>query len=152
MQPQLHGRKRLGKIVQHLPQPLRRKHHVDRNIHFGLQPAQQPLHFRTQPIDPRRNRAHFGQQRAPRHGQLRLARALALKQQQPQLRLEIGHAIAYHRNRTAQLAPGAGKAAGIDDREENPQLVERRRSGIVHAHASPYLAQPYSSGYDYSGK
>ena len=59
--------------------------------------------------------------------------AFALEQFQPELRLQIGDPVAHYRRRSPQSARGARETAGIDDGEEEAQLVERRGAGLVRS-------------------
>ena len=132
MEAQLDGWKFASEGAQHLSQSFRRQHDVNGEIDLRLQPVEQPLHLGAQPVDAVRNAAHFRQQCAAGHGQLRLARAFPVEQRQAQLRLQIGDAIADDRHGAVEPASRRGEAAGVDDGQEDAQLVEGRRAGLVH--------------------
>ncbi len=132
VKPQLHRRKCRREIAQNLTDPLGRQHHVQRQIDLGLQPIQHTLHFGTQAVDPLRDRLGLGQNGASLFGQLRSSRAFARKQGDAQLHLQIGDAVADDRDRAVELAACTCETAGLHNGQEDRQLVERRRAGIVH--------------------
>ena len=143
MKPQRHRREFGREGAQHLAQPIGRQHHVHRQVDLRLQPVEQPLHLGAQPVDALRDRACFRQQGAARRGEHGLARPFPLEQRQPELLFQVHDAIADHRNRTAQPPPRRRKTAGVDDREEDAELVERRRAGIAHFSISSNVSMKF---------
>jgi redox-sensitive bicupin YhaK (pirin superfamily) len=91
-----------------------------------------PLTLARSPFESLRHGARLRQHRPARFGQARPLRALAVEQDQAELRFQIGDAIADHGRGAVELAAGAGETAGFDHGEENLQLVEGRDAGAGH--------------------
>jgi hypothetical protein len=132
MEAQLYRREALYEGAQDPPEPLGRQHHIDGDVDFGFQSVEQAFYLGTQAIHHQCRGAGFGQNGAAGHGQLGFARAFALEQRQPELRFQVGNAVADHGNRAIELAACAGEAARIDDRQQDVQLVESGRARVVH--------------------
>ena len=126
MQPQIDCRKSHGKVAQQRSQHGRRIHHVDHQGQFRLQSLVVIACLGEQVVDILGHRAGGRQQGAPRRGQFRTTRTLAIEQPHIEQQFKLGDAIADCRNRPAQPARRGVEAAFVGHGEEDAQLVECR--------------------------
>ena len=99
---------------------------------LGLEALKQASDLGPQPIHALTDRPRLGQHGLPGDGQPRLARALSFEKRKPQLRLEVRDAVADHRGGAIEPPPGSREAARFHHREENSELIERRRARFRH--------------------
>jgi hypothetical protein len=111
MEPQRHGREFGANSAQHLAQPRGGQHHVDRQIHLGLEPVEQALHLGAQPVDALRDGRAPRPARRARRPSAWVCACPRDRTEHAQLRLEIADAVADHRHRAVQPPPGGGEAA-----------------------------------------
>ena len=97
---------------------------------FCLEALQKASDFGAEPTDAIGDGARLRQDRAAGLGQLGFARRLAIEQQDPELRFQIGNRIADDRCRPAEPARRAREAAHFDHGQKDPQLIKRRRTGV----------------------
>ncbi len=127
---QTHGGKFAAEFVQRLHHQLGRQHHIHHQAHFGLQPLGQAAGLGDKPVQRHCQSPPVGEDGAARLGQAGFAGAGAQEQAEPQLAFQMGDGIAHRRGGAAQLAAGGGKAAGLHDRQEDGNLVQRGRLGL----------------------
>jgi hypothetical protein len=126
MQAQHHGWKLRLERLQHAHQHGGRQRHIDRQRDFSLQALLVAVDARADALQYADHASRIFQRRPADIGQLRLARALALEQFQPKLRLEIGDCVADDRLRSVELAAGGGETAGVGDGDKDLKLIESR--------------------------
>ena len=87
---------------------------------FCLEALEKASDLGAEPIDAIGDGARLRQDRAASFGQLGFARRLAIEQQDPELRLQIGYRIADDRCRPAELSRRAREAAHFDHGQKDP--------------------------------
>lgn len=112
MQAQRDGGESFGEGGQHRGQPLRRQHDVDCQVDLGLQP-----------VDALGECPRLGQHHPAGRGQPGLAGAPPLEQIDAELGFQVGYAVADDGDGTVEPARRRPEAAGIDDRQENAELL-----------------------------
>ena len=100
--------------------------HVKDEVDLCLEALQKASDFGAEPTDAVGDGARLREDRAASLGQLGFARRLAIEQQDPELRFQIGNRIADDRCRPAEPARRAREAAHFDHGQKDPQLVKRR--------------------------
>jgi hypothetical protein len=130
IEAQRHRRKLRSKRLQRVDHAPGRQHHVKDEMDFCLEALEKASHLGAKPVDPVGDGARLRQDRAASFRQHGFARRLAIEQQDPELRLQVGNRIADDRCRPAKPSRRAREAAHLDHGQKDPQLIERRRAGV----------------------